>query len=173
MPAEMTRQVADSLLPRTNWLPTRSVDPDEVIDAWEKGVEHGTRTGFERGREAERRALERAERMLLTANLERAFDVSESLFDRLAETGVNCEKVFLRVEEIDRFSTAFLIPEADFVSDSIDKAYQAGAAVEAEANSRDFSYEFMFVPHNEHTDIRCLEADGFRFRYPETAPEAD
>lgn len=173
MSAGMTKMVADSLLPRTNWLPTRSVDPDEVIDAWEKGVEHGARTGFERGREAERRSHERADRMLLTANLEQAFNVSEKLFASLSDLGVECGKVFLRVEDLDRFSSAFLIPESDFVSEEIDKAYEAGAAIEAEVNSRDFSYEFMFVPHNEHTDIRCLEGDGFRFRYPEVAPASD
>ena len=143
-----------------------------MIGAWERGVEQGDRQGFERGRQSEKNARMRAGRLLLDANLKKAFEVSEQMYAGLAGLGFHCEKVLLRVEDLDQFGTVFLVAESDFVNENFSKAYELGMDIENKVNADDFDFDFMFVPFTENTDLRSLDADGFKFRYPEVAPEA-
>ena len=153
---------------RSNWSPTPSFSPDDLIGAWEQGQQEG----FERGRQAERTATERARHQMLEGNLRKAQEAAERMYASLHSLDLPCHKVFLRIEDLDRFGALFLMDSANLASDSFDRGYEVGSDVEQEVNSPEFEFTFSFMPLTDATDFECIAADGFGLRYPEAAEPA-
>ncbi|QHS62704.1 hypothetical protein [Chitinophaga agri] len=104
-------------------------------------------------------------------NVNLATGLAEQFRDYLQTLGI-CSEVMLKVNSITSFDFAFLINEADYLSDQLDLAYEKAYELRKSSNTKTFFVYFHFIPKTQNLLIDIMISDGFKQYYEPTSEKS-
>lgn len=132
----------------------KKTHPDDVINAWEKGVLKGLDLRDEIIKD------------FFNKKLNKVLDHATRLFNILNdEVDMHCTKAFLRVNQIKEFEVLYLVGFNEYLTEKLKLSYKKALEVKKECKEEDIKFDFIFKPETKHTKIDNIFADGYLLRY--------
>lgn len=165
-------------LPHGGWTKSpfsdRIFTADEALALYEIGEHEGEVKGIKKGREEVleeqkidgERTTDEFRGKILTA-----FRESERFFlDMDSDWGISPVKAYLRpcVFPSLTFETLYLVPERNFISDSMLNVIECAGEREDALDRNGLDLTFRFAPFGDSTDDRVIVRDGYDFYYERT-----
>jgi lysophospholipase L1-like esterase len=102
----------------------------------------------------------------LEQNLKKAQNTSVEVFKFITRKGFSCKQIMLRVKDIYRYTSIYIIDEKDYCDDKFLEVYKHSISVKNEINqSNTFDFTIIFTPENKNLDKTHLLADGYIMSY--------
>jgi len=132
----------------------RKSHPDDLISAWEIGVNKGLNLKDE--------IIFKYFVDKMNKSTKAATILFETLNDKIK---VVCKEVFVRINEINDFDVLFLIDLDSYLSDKLHKSYNEALTIKKEFKKDDLKFNFIFKPLTDNTNVESILADGYVLKY--------
>lgn len=112
------------------------------------------------------KSAEKKIKAVLDKNIDLATSLSEKLFHLgLEQLQVKMKKAYLKIDDINSFSTLFVVSKKDYFSDNFKKIYQESFRLKNENKSDSFYISFKFMADGKNLNTDCIRSDGYVFEY--------
>lgn len=132
----------------------RESHPDDLIDAWEKGVLRG---------------LDLKDKIIqqyFKEKLNKALNAATQLFNILnKEIEIGCKEIFCKINNVRDFDFLYLVDFNSYLSEKPKNGFNEAKKVKKECKNMDLGFNFIFKPLTKHTNRDNIYADGYVLRY--------
>ncbi|MCY7311653.1 MAG: hypothetical protein LH619_12810 [Chitinophagaceae bacterium] len=152
MPA--TTQSKAQRLPQDSWEKQEDViTQNDVIDAYLHGRKQG-RTDYQI-----------AMNNLFEANLTRAQQASEKLYEDLKNLSISVDSIHLKADAVTNFMALIVADTKNYLDDNFLKGIRAGRKIKTTVDSSDFIINFIFTHNTKTLNEDFLDSDGYFLKY--------
>lgn len=135
-----------------NWDSQTTFSSDEVIDAYYKGVDDG------------KNSIITALKKQLDNNIGLAAKYAVQLYAKSKRSDIDLKGIYLKIEDIARFSALFIVDKDTFISDGFLRVYAIAENLRHEAE-KDLDLNFSFLPDTGEINGSLLSSDGYYLKY--------
>lgn len=135
-----------------NWDSQTTFSSDEVIDAYYKGVDDG------------KNSIMTALKKQLDNNIGLAAKYAVQLYVKSKRSDIDLKGIYLKVDDIARFSALFIVDKNIFISDEFLRVYAMAENCRQEAE-KDVDLNFSFLPDTGEINSSLLSSDGYYLKY--------
>lgn len=97
-------------------------------------------------------------------NILQTNQIAEKLLAYLRELDIHPIAAYLKIDTISNFSIIFTVGLEDYISSQLLKAYDWISDIEKSSRNKNYTIDLSFMHGDEHLNLECLNADGFKFR---------
>jgi len=126
--------------------------PNEIIHAWDTGVEHG---------KAAQSELVKKE---FNTNIDKALNLASEFFEQ-EKDAIGFQKMYVRASSWTSFEVLMIIDHSNYLTEKRNEAYKIARRLKKQAKSDFFSMEFIFMPSSDSVDSMAIACDGFVYEY--------
>lgn len=132
----------------------KTYSADDLIDAYFKGAK-------DQKNKDQQTMMDKLEQNIKKAQLK-----SEEIYNFISKQGFSCKQIMLRVKDIYRYTSIYIIDEKDYCNDKFLEVYKHSVSVKKDVNqSKTFDFTIIFTPDNKNLDKTHLLADGYILSY--------
>lgn len=132
---------------------TDSFTADDLISAWESGMEKG----------AERERTYKS--VALKANLSQFLQIAITLRERIISAGLGVNSLFVRAQSPIEFGSLIVVDHKSFSKENRTKLYQFARDLQKSDQSNELRFEFTFMDSDDSVNEEVIECDGYFFKY--------
>lgn len=135
-----------------NWDSQTTFSSDEVIDAYYMGVDEG------------KSSVMTALKKQLDSNIGLAAKYAVQLYAKSKQSAIDLKGIYLKVDDIARFSALFIVDKDTFISEEFLRVYAIAESCRQEAE-KDVDLNFSFLPDTGEINGSLLSSDGYYLKY--------
>ena len=136
-----------------DWKGEKNPTPDEIIDAFQQGVE--------KSKSVEEKLVTDAH----VTNLKRTMTISQEVCEKLNEIGLMCYKVFVNASKFGRYDVILAVDKNNFITEKRKEAYKYLRNIKKTENKISYNLFFSLMALGDSLDDKALASDGFVIRY--------